>query len=130
MTDERYKAAVDCFLIEPEALTQDQLTLLKSVDDSLGDRAARKRSDAIQKAAEARHRAAMGELPLAKKSVAERREENADAMLDVMIVALAKPRSRIKALEIANASIEARCLALEQRVLELEASHAVSHVER
>lgn len=118
--DETYQAAVETFQREPEALTMDQIKALTTVDKQLGDRALHKRAEAQQKAAEARHRASMGEPPLQTKAFDV--DAMVDQVLDVVTLALAKPRSRI-------AELEQKNQALEARVLELEAQKVISHVE-
>jgi hypothetical protein len=124
--DEHLKAAADRFTLEPEALTQDDLDVLTRVDDHLGERAAKRRRDTLTKAAEARHRAALGQPPAATDDA----DVLADACLDVIVLHLAKPKSRIKALEAQNETLEQKYNALELRLLELEAKFAVQHVDR
>ena len=129
--DERYTAAVQTFELEPEALTQDQIDALARVDEKLGQRAVTKRAAMIQKAAEVRHRAAMGEPPAKENRV----EVMADVVIDAITLALAKPRNRIKALEERNAGLERAIANLEERLdslaLELAAKDAVDdHARR
>lgn len=118
----KYKAAVDRFLLEPEALTDDDINALKSVDDLLASRAITKRREMQTKSAEARHRAALGEPPQ-KRNIAE---TIADATIDHIRVALAEPRQRLKMLEAANTALQQQLEALRDRMLELEATHHVN----
>lgn len=123
MTDDpKYAAAVDTFLTEPEALTQDQIDTLTQVDDRLGARAIAQRTAALRKSAEARHRAAMGTPPLATKGFDV--EDAVDATIDSITLALVQPRRRIKALEDTLEQWQQKYRDLEQRLLELEAARA------
>ena len=63
MSTDTYNLAITTFKLEPEALTDEQIDVFKSVDDQLAKRAINKRGDCQTKAAEARHRAAMGQQP-------------------------------------------------------------------
>jgi hypothetical protein len=54
----------------------------------------------------------------------------AEAVLDAITLALVQPRTRIKALETLNATLEQRCNALETRLLELEAREVMTHASR
>jgi hypothetical protein len=127
MNDELFKAASSRFLLEPEALTSDDLDVLTRVDPVLGECATKRRSEMLQKSAEARHRAALGQPPVVLKGFDV--DSVADATLAVITLYLAKPRQRIRALEAQNAALAERCFALEQRMLELEAQRAISHVD-
>ena len=95
MTDDEraYRAAVDTFMTEPEALTLDQLETLKAADATLGERAITRRREASIAAAAARHRRAIGEPPTKH----DRADAMADAVLDVVTVALVKSRQRLAA---------------------------------
>jgi hypothetical protein len=130
--DEQFQTAADRFLLEPEALTQHDLDAMRAVDDLLAERAITKRSDALVKAADARHRAAMG-LPAVVQTETDL-DTLADVVIDHIRLGLAKPRHEIKGLKASVATSEQRAeqrmLALEARVLELEARLAVAHVER
>jgi hypothetical protein len=103
--DERYEQAVAAFMTEPEALTLEQIEVLKAADAVLGERAIRKRRDASIRAAEARHRAAMAEAPK-KRDV---QAETADVVLDVVTVALVKTRQRLTAIEQQQQVLEGWC---------------------
>jgi hypothetical protein len=122
--DERYKVAVTRFVQEPEALTQEDLDALRHVDEALGERAIVRRAEFLTKAADVRHRAAMG-LPAVKKSA----DDMAIEVIDTITLALAQPRRRLKALETLNSELSARVNALANRLLELEAQRAIDHVE-
>jgi hypothetical protein len=111
-----YDQALQTFFVEPEALTAEQINVLRGVDDRLADRAERKRADTLAKAAEVRHRAAMGQPP-AKVSGAELM---ADFTLDHLAAALAHPRRRIRELEAKNEALERRLLVLEDLVISLQ----------
>ena len=111
-------------MLEPEALTEDHIAVLRSVDDQLADRAVTKRREAQTKAAAARHRAALGEPPKKSNNV----EDQADATLDHIRLALAEPRQRIKALEGANAALQQRLQAMRDRLVELEAQRVIRDV--
>ena len=125
MTDNpKYKAAIDRFLLEPEALTDDDINALKSVDDLLASRAITKRREMQTKSAEARHRAALGEPPQ-KRNIAE---TVADATIDHIRVALAEPRQRIKALEDLNATLQQQVRDMRDRLVELEAQRVIADV--
>ena len=121
-----YNAAVDTFLVEPEALTDVQIDLMTRASQGLGERARKKRQDHQTKAAEARHRAAMGQPPVKTKAV----EGMADTVLDLVTLSHVAPHNRIKALEAANEAWEQRYRALETRLLELEARSAEIHAGR
>jgi hypothetical protein len=124
-----YDAAVKVFLLEPEALTTAQIDALTAVDDKLGAYASRKRDNAHTKAAEARHRAAMGQSLDRKAEHAAEAEAFADHVVDHILLALAHPKRRIKTLETSTAGLAARCHSLEARVLELEAREAARQVQ-
>jgi hypothetical protein len=130
MTDNaRYTAALERYFVEPEAITDADLSVLAGVDDALAEKAATRRSDALRLSAEHRHRVAIG-LPNLKT---DRAEHFAELVTSTIIAQLARPRQRIKALEAQNVAWEQRYNALESRVLELEAQAAartVTHVER
>jgi hypothetical protein len=126
MSDQRYTDAVRTFMCEAESLTQEQLDVLTTADENLGKRATSKRHDALQHAAEVRHQKALGEQPV-KLS---RHDVMAEAVLDAITLALVQPRTRIKALETLNATLEQRCNALETRLFELEAREAMTHADR
>ena len=130
MNDDQYKAAVNTFMLEPEALTSDQIDTLMSVDDQLGARALRKRQDASVAAAEARHRMAMDQTLDRKAQRNVDAENMADNTIDHILLALARPKAQIKALERRNDTLEQRCEKLEARLLELEAQRAIDHVGR
>lgn len=129
MTDNEkaiFDQAVNAFMVEPEALTQEQIAALRRADSWLGDRAVRKCHDALQKAAEARHRTAMGQPP----AKVDRDDETAETIIDTIGLTLAPQKARIKALETQNATLEQRYRELETRVLELEAMRSgVPNVE-
>ena len=123
MTDEKYKAAVNVFLREPEGLTGEHIDTLTRVDEQLGARAVRKRDAFQAKAADARHRAALGQ-PIEKESVTE---AMADEVIDQILLAVAQPKRRIKQLEERNERLERRLLEVEA----LLAGRMVSeHVDR
>ena len=125
MTDNpKYKAAIDRFLLEPEALTDEDINALKGVDDLLASRAITKRREMQTKSAEARHRAALGEPPQ-KRNIAE---TVADATIDHIRVALAEPRHRIKTLEAANATLQQQMQELRDRLVEVEAQRVIADV--
>lgn len=130
MTDDaRYEAALDRFYLEPEAITDDDISTLAAVDDLLATKAAVRRSDALRMSAEARHRNAMGQ-PAIK---AGRAEDLAELVTSHVVAALARPRQRIKSLESRNNELEVHIRSLENRMLELEARDAartVDHAER
>jgi len=122
-----YDAAVKAFTFEPGSLTEEQITALRRVDPWLGDRAERKCQGAQQRAAVARHRAAMGQPP----ATVNRDEELADSVVDTIGLALAPQKARIKALETDLAALQQRYRDLETRLLETEAARsAVLDVER
>jgi hypothetical protein len=124
MNDSRYKAALDRFYIEPEAISDDDIALMATVDDALANKAAIRRADALRKCAEVRHRAATGQPPP--------KEDRADHLAEMVscgvTVALAIPRQRIKSLEASKAELETRVRSLESRILELEARDAARTV--
>ena len=124
--DDAYAAAVDAFILEPEALTADQIAALRAVDDQLAHRAVDRRADALTKAAEARHRAALGQAPLTSKGldVAALVEQ----VVDEITIALAHPRQRIKTLEAANASLQQQMQELRDRLVDLEAQRVIADV--
>jgi hypothetical protein len=124
--DARYKAAIDRFFIEPEAITDDDIELMSKVDDVLAHKAAVRRADALRQCAEVRHRAATGQPP-----PKENRQEIYAELVSVYVInALAQPRQRIKALEANKTELETRIRSLEGRLLELKAQRAIDHVER
>jgi hypothetical protein len=124
MTDDaRFQAALNRYLIEPEAITDDDISTMADVDDLLATKAAVRRADALRICAETRHRAATGQAPLKIKPV----EAVAESMTATVIAHLARPRQRIKALEGRNTELEMRIRSLEGRILELEASQAAAH---
>jgi hypothetical protein len=114
-TDE-YKAATHTFWFEPEALTEAQIEVLRSVDTKLGERAARKRQDAVMKAAAARHRAAMGEPPKKANHVTS----TADVISDTALLSVVEPKLRIRQLEARNAQLDAQLDQLTQKFRDLE----------
>ena len=101
-------------------MTDADLAALAAVDDVLATKAAARRSEALVKAAEARHRTAMGQPPVKR----DRREDIAETVVATIIAQQARPRARIKALEDSTAELEARIRSLEDRILELAAKHA------
>ena len=117
MADERYEEAVTAFMTEPEALTLEQIETLQAADATLGARAIHKRRDASIRAAEARHRRAMGEPP--KKR--DRADAIADTVLDLVTVALVQSRQRLAALEQQQRELEARQQALTTELQQLDA---------
>ena len=121
MTDDtRYKAALERFFIEPEAISDDDIAVMATVDDAVANKAAIRRADALRKCAEVRHRAATGQPPLKRNTA----EEHAEFVTCAVLTALARPRQRIKLLEANKAALETRVSALESRLLELEAQNA------
>jgi hypothetical protein len=130
MTDDdksTYTAAVQCFLIEPEALTPNMIEELQRADAVLGRRAVNKHEETVRKAAEARHRAALGQPPLKLKT----RDEMLDAAGDYVLLALVGPKKQIRALEQDNASLRQenaalrlKCADFDRRILTLEADRA------
>ena len=110
-----YDDAVRTLQLEPEALTENQITVLKSAEVTLGNLAISRRDDALHKAAEARHRKALGQ----PEPSASKYDEIADGVINTIVLALVEPRQLIKRLE-------GRCQALDARVLELEAETAAA----
>jgi hypothetical protein len=124
--DARYQAALDRFFIEPEAISDEDISTLAAVDDALAEKAAIRRADALRMAADARHRKAMGMTHVTTK--ADKAEELAELIVTHAAVALARPRHRIKSLERSNRELEERIGSLEGRLLELEARDAARTV--
>ena len=120
--------------MKPEALTDDQILALKTVDERLGRRAATKREQAQRTAAAARHRQTLG-LPMPARTKHDELDEVADAVIDQIVLALVEPRQQIKILQGLCQTLEQRNRELEGRLLDLEAQAAaarppVDHVER
>ena len=127
--DARFTAAMNRYFIEPEAITDDDISTMAEVDDLLATKAATRRADARRICAETRHRAATGQAPLKTN----RNELMAEGVTMTVIASLARPRQRIKALEGRNTELETRMRSLEGRILELEAvlaSRQVDHADR
>lgn len=102
MSTDKYNLAIKTFMLEPGALTDEQIDVFKGVDDQLAKRAANKRSECQTKAAQARHRAAMGQQPVKASTV----EQMTDSVVDHITLALVVPRQRIKVLEDLNATLQ------------------------
>jgi hypothetical protein len=115
-----YTAAVNRFLREAESLSDDDITILRSVDDQLAQRAVAKRAAMLHKAASIRHQLAMGQTP-AKPTVAD---QMSDHVIDTIVWQLAEPRQRIKSLEGGHGALEQKVRDLETLVLELRAQLA------
>lgn len=122
--DERYSAAVQTFMLEPEALTKEQIDALATADEALGRRATDKRAAALTAAAQGRHLAAFGQ----KATKPDLMESLGGQTADAILLALVEPRQRLKALEADRDTWAERYRALESRILELEAQRAdVTH---
>ena len=139
MTDDldrdAYTRAVDTFLLEPEALSREQLGLLTQADAALGTRAQAKRAAALTTAAQVRHARAMGQ-PAPKTTTGPDVEAIADVVADLMLIAAAPLKRHLSASELKIRALEEQIAiarqVLEQlhaRVQDLEQLHASGPLE-
>ena len=114
-----FEAALQRFLIEPTTLTDDDLAQFAVVDVHLAERARAKRAGFVEAETEAERNA------LARPATwRDLREWHRDTIAPV----LATYRHKYALLEHENVLLTERCLALEQRVLELEAQRVIADV--